>query len=186
MNALYLTYAILAAIYFLLRKKWDTHWLRRGDCLFLALSATLMLLSDLTDFLVTYYSGYLFEMLAFVYRTYGNLVAFYWIGLIGVQVICLFNYAKRFRKKKTAQLALWGSVICILLATCYQQQNLDIYFPFEFHTIQRPNEPGWYTTIGGAFLPLFWILFFFPFGAGISAFLGWFLKNKHERKESSV
>ncbi|MFK8056330.1 MAG: hypothetical protein AB8F78_09455 [Saprospiraceae bacterium] len=181
MNALYLTYATLALIYFLLGKKWDTKWLQQGNYLFLALVATVMLSRPIVEYGVAYYSGYLTEQLAY----YGTVLRIgqvsIWVGVILLPMLGLFNYAKRFRERERFQFITW----CLVLSTVLLSGS---FCSFEAHMFGYPVElyflPGWHTVL--PVLSITELCTTLLVGAVISTLLGWMLKRLKGRNNEAT
>ena len=179
MNAFYLTYAILALLYLLLRKKWDTQWLREGNYLFLALVTTLMFITNSFDFGMAYFMGYFDEMMGFYVEKLGIGYMAQWIGFILLPALGMVNYFGLVRRSQKVQIVLWLLICSILLFHGYKQESLDVFLPF--YPIETTVEPGWYTVLPSA-LSLIEFLIVLLLGICITYLLGWFLKRKHERK----
>jgi len=178
-NALYLTYSILALLYLLLRKKWDTQWLRQGNYLFLAIVSTLMFITNSIDFALAYYMGFFDEMMGFFIEKLGAGYMAQWIGFILLPALGMVNYFGRVRHSQKVQIALWLLIYSILLFHGYKQESLDVFL--SFYPIETTVEPGWHTVLPST-LSLLEFLIVLLLGICTTYLLGWFLKRKHERK----
>jgi len=181
MNALYLTYVILAIVYLLGKKYWDTYWLRQGNFVFLAIASTVTLIHDFAHVVIAHFSGYLMEMLAFIEGHTGQSIFLHLFLSSLIPAIGIINYARLFRQKEILQKIIWLVVVSSLLFAGLQQQSLRTYIPFYYPS--TAVESGWHTVINESIglLPLLAVL---ASAVAIIGLFGQYLKQKSERRTS--